>query len=92
VFGKDADVRRDASPQRFIRQGMPPFFVSYCEWDYPTLPSQAKRFHAALLKAGLRAELFFTAQDNHIYEMISMTYDRDPTTLAVLAFIRRTAP
>lgn len=92
VFGNDKEVRRDASPQFFIRSEMPPFFVSYCEWDYPTLPAQAKRFHAALKQAGISAELFFTPRDNHIYEMISMTYDDDVTAQAVLRFMRSIAP
>lgn len=91
VFGRDPQVRRDASPLFWVRSPAPPFFVSYCEWDYPTLPDQARRFHAALVKAGVPAELFFTPQDNHIYEIISMTYDTDVTGQAVLRFIRRWA-
>ena len=54
--------------------------------------SQAKRFHAALRRADVSAELFFTPRDNHIYEMISMTYDDDVTTRAVLRFLRGVAP
>jgi acetyl esterase/lipase len=88
VFGKKPEVRREASPLFFIRADAPPFFVSYCEWDYATLPAQAKRFHRALRAAGAQAELFFTPRDNHIYEVISMTYDNDPTMLAVLRFLR----
>lgn len=91
VFGRDPRVRRDASPLFWVKAPAPPFFVSYCEWDYATLPDQARRFHAALVKAGVPAELFFTPQDNHIYEIISMTYDRDVTGQAVLKFIRRWA-
>jgi acetyl esterase/lipase len=92
VFGDDTNVRREASPQFFVHAGAPPFLVSYCEWDYPTLPAQARRFHAALVRAGVSAELFFTPRDNHIYEMISMTYDDDGTTKAVLRFLRNVAP
>jgi acetyl esterase/lipase len=91
VFGRDPQVRRDASPLFWVKAPAPPFFVSYCEWDYATLPDQARRFHAALIKAGVRAELFFTPQENHIYEIISMTYDTDATGQAVVEFIRRWA-
>jgi dipeptidyl aminopeptidase/acylaminoacyl peptidase len=89
VFGKDPEVRREASPFHFIRPGRPPFFVSYCQWDYPTLPAQAKSFWRGLRRAGLEAELFYTPRENHISEMIAMTYDDDPTTQAALRFMRR---
>lgn len=89
VFGKDPEVRREASPFHFIRPGRPPFFVSYCQWDYPTLPAQAKRFWRGLRRGGLEAELFYTPREDHISEMIAMTYDDDPTTQAALRFLRR---
>jgi acetyl esterase/lipase len=88
VFGKDREVRRAASPLFGVRAPAPPFFVSYCEWDYPTLALQAQRFHAALLRAGVDAQLFFTPKDNHIYEMISLTRDDDETAQAIVRFIR----
>ena len=89
VFGRERDVRRDASPLFGVRAPAPPFFVSYCEWDYPTLPAQAKRFYFALRKAGIDAQLFFTPKDNHIYEMISLTRDDDETAQAVVKFIKK---
>lgn len=87
VFGRDREVRREASPLYFIQSPAPPFFVSYCEWDYPTLPSQAKIFHTALDKAGIPSQLHYTPRDNHIYEMISFTRDEDETAQAVVRFI-----
>ena len=88
VFGTERGVRREASPLFFVRAPAPAFFVSYCEWDYPTLPAQAKIFHAALTRAGVNSELFFTPRNNHIYEMISLTRDDDETARAVVKFIR----
>lgn len=88
IFGTQRDVRRDASPLFGVRAPAPPFFVSYCEWDYPTLPAQAKMFHAALIRAGVSSRLFFTPKDNHIYEMLSLTHDEDETSRAVVEFIR----
>jgi acetyl esterase/lipase len=87
VFGRDRAVRREASPLYFVQSPAPPFFVSYCEWDYPTLPSQAKIFHGALGKAGIASQLHYTPDDNHIYEMISFTRDEDETAQAVVKFI-----
>ena len=88
IFGRDRTVLRDASPLFGVRAPAPPFFVSYCQWDYPTLPAQAKLFYLALRKAGIEAQLFFTPKDNHIYEMISLTQDDDETAQAVVKFIR----
>jgi acetyl esterase/lipase len=88
IFGRQRDVRLDASPLFAVRAPSPPFFISYCEWDYPLLAAQAKVFHGALVKAGVSSQLFFTPKDNHIYEMISLTHDNDETARAVVDFIR----
>ena len=87
VFGKDRNVRREASPLFFVKELAAKFFVSYCEWDYPTLPAQARTFHAALRQAGVASELFFTPHESHISEIIAMTHDDDPTGRAVVKFI-----
>jgi acetyl esterase/lipase len=88
VFGTDRQVRRDASPLFQISSPAPPFLVTYCEWDYPTLPAQAKLFHAALRRAGMNSDLFFTPRESHISEVIAMTHDDDPTGKAVVKFIQ----
>jgi acetyl esterase/lipase len=89
VFGRDESFRKQASPLYHINGTAPPFLVTYCQWDYPTLPAQAKEFHAALRKAGISSELLYTPHEDHISEVISMTYDTDPTAKAVLEFIRQ---
>ncbi len=87
VFGTNGTVRRDASPQFFVKAPAPPFLVTYCEWDYPMLPAQAKIFHAALHRAGVTSELFYTPKENHIMEMIAFTHDEDATAKRVARFI-----
>lgn len=87
VFGTESKVRRDASPLFFIKEPAPPFLVTYCEWDYPTLPAQAKIFHAALRRAGVASELFYTPNENHILEMVAFTHDDDPTAKRIARFI-----
>jgi acetyl esterase/lipase len=88
VFGHDPQVRREASPLFFAKEAAPPFLVTYCQWDYPTLPAQARQFHAALREAGTESELIFIPRENHISEMISVTTAEDPTARAILKFIR----
>ena len=87
VFGLDRDVRRDASPQFFVKSPAPPFLVTYCEWDYPTLPAQAKLFYAALRHAGVASELLYIPKENHIMEMVAFTHDEDPTAKRIARFI-----
>lgn len=87
VFGKDATVRREASPLFHVRGGAPPFLVTYCEWDYPTLPAQARTFYDALRTAGVAAELLFEPHENHISEMIAATWEDDPAGRAILGLI-----
>jgi acetyl esterase/lipase len=87
VFGTERSARRNASPLFHIKTSAPSFLVTYCQWDYPTLPGQARQFHAALRDAGVQSELFFTPKENHISEMISFTYDDDVTVQRVVKFI-----
>lgn len=87
VFGKERGLRQNASPLLYVRAPAPAFFVSYCEWDYATLPSQAKVFHAALRENGVASELFYTPKESHISEVIAMTHDEDPTGRAISRFI-----
>jgi acetyl esterase/lipase len=88
VFSSDESARKDASPLYHIKGSSPPFLVTYCEWDYFTLPAQARQFHTALRAAGLNSELLFVPQESHISEMLSVPRDDDPTARAILKFIR----
>lgn len=89
VFGRDPAGRRDASPMTFVRKPVPPFLVTYCQWDYMMLPGQAIQFHAALRQAGAKAELLYVPGENHISEVISMTHDRDRSVEAILGFVKQ---
>lgn len=88
VFGNEQKIRRDASPLQHVSSPAPPFLVFYCQWDYLTLPAQARTFHAALRAAGVLADLIFIPRENHISEIISTTYRDDPTAAAILRFVR----
>ncbi len=91
VFGKDPQVRRAASPLFHVRAGAPPFLVSYCQWDYFSLPGQALEFYQALQQARVDAELLYVPRESHISEMLSVTRAKDPTVGTALKFIRRTS-
>jgi acetyl esterase/lipase len=87
VFGKDPAVLRGASPLQHVRPGLPPFLVTYCQWDYLSLPQQAQQFHAALQAAGVPATLAFVPAENHISEMTNLTQSSDAISAAMLSFM-----
>jgi acetyl esterase/lipase len=81
VFGND---QRQASPQSYIKAGAPRFAVTYCQWDYPTLPLQARHFHEALVKAGVSSELVYVPGESHISEIVHVTNAGDVTAATIL--------
>ncbi len=88
IFGAEAEVRRQASPIHLVKSPAPPFLVTYCQWDYPTLPAQARAFHEALRQAGASSELLYVAGESHISEIVSIVKENDATAKAVLRFVR----
>lgn len=87
VFGKEPEPRRRASPLFHVNAGAPSFLITYCEWDYPTLPAQARQFHSALEAAGVSSELVYIPKLNHISEMLNVSAASDPTVRAILKFL-----
>jgi acetyl esterase/lipase len=89
VFSTNNVERKDASPLHHVTKSksLPPFLITYCQWDYVPLAGQARQFYHALQVANARAELHFTPQQNHISEVIAMTRPDDLTAQAVLRFI-----
>lgn len=88
VFGRDPQARREASPVTHVKEGAPPFLITYCQWDYATLPAQARAFDAALREAGVKSELVYIPRESHISEMVNVPSENDPTAAAILRFIR----
>jgi len=88
VFGKDPAARRAAAPLSYVRAPAPPFLVTYCQWDYFSLPAQAREFHRALRLAGVSAELVYIPRQSHISEILNVTSDDDPTVAAALKFMK----
>jgi acetyl esterase/lipase len=87
VFGSDREVRRAASPLFHVNPGAPPFLVTYCQWDYFSLPAQAREFHRALQKAGVKAALVYIRGESHISEMVNISRADDPLAAAALKFM-----
>ena len=66
----------------------PPFLITYCQNDYPSLPAEARTFHAALLAAGDSSELVYVPNKNHISEIADIWQEDDPTAVAILRFLK----
>jgi acetyl esterase/lipase len=91
VFGKDPQERRAASPLFHVKAGAPPFVVTYCQWDYFSLPGQAREFQLALQQAGVAAELVYVPRESHISEMLNVTRPKDPTVASGVKFMKQSA-
>jgi len=78
----------DASPDQHIHSGAPPFLITYCQWDYPGFPKQARDFAAALKSKFVAAKLVYVPGKNHISEIFDSIHDGDPTAAALLDFIK----
>ncbi len=88
VFGASADAKKEASPMTYVKAAGPPFLITYCQWDYLTLPAQAERFHAALTAASARSRVMFVPKRSHITEMVTVPQPGDLTAQAVLEFVK----
>ena len=88
VFGSDPAFRREASPLFHVNNPAPPFLVTYCQYDYFSLPAQAREFHRALHSAGVASQLVYVPGQNHISEMVNVASEDDPLVAAALKFMK----
>lgn len=87
IFGRDPDRLRAASPRHHVSRDAPPFLLTYCEFDYPTLPEQAKDFNASLLAARRPSTLVYVPGESHVTEILSIVKEGDVTVRAMLDFL-----
>lgn len=88
AFRVDGDGdKKDASPVFHVHEGAPRFLISYCQWDYLTLPKQARDFAAALKKSFVDTKLVYIPRDNHIAEIINVAKDDGLMLNAILNFV-----
>jgi acetyl esterase/lipase len=92
VYDVDAMAQfkdRHASPMEFIHPHMPPFLISYCQWDYFGLPKQARDFATAVKKDFGDAKLIYVPAESHISEVIALLKDDDPLARIIVDFINK---
>jgi acetyl esterase/lipase len=70
-----------------IAAGAPPFLITYCQNDYPSLPAEARNFYAALQAAKVPSQLVYIPDKNHISEIVDIWQENDLTARSILQFI-----
>lgn len=91
VFGRDPETLRAASPRHQLTADAPPFLLAYCQFDYPSLPEQARDFHDAILALKRPSTLVYIPGETHITEILSIVKDGDPAFRAMLDFLHQVA-
>jgi len=83
----DKGAKHDASPMAHAHSGAPPFWISYCQWDYLGLPRQAREFTSTLKKNFVAAQLLYVPGENHISEVLSLLQDHGTLIDTILSVI-----
>jgi acetyl esterase/lipase len=92
VFGKDAEVRRQASPLAHVQAGLPPFLIIYADSDFRTCDVMSERFCKALQEKKCEARLLEVKGRNHLSVLLNATKADDPVGQAIVAFIAGHTP
>jgi acetyl esterase/lipase len=88
VFGADAEVLRQASPQSHVRKGLPPFLVLHAAKDLPLLADQAQTFAKALKEAGNPVQLERMEASDHTSILFRLWRPENATARVLLAFLK----
>jgi acetyl esterase/lipase len=90
VFGKDADVARDASPLTHVTDKLPPFLILYADKDIATIDKVSETFCEAIKKKKGEASAVKIEDRTHITIITKLAAsDTDPATVAMLTFIAK---
>lgn len=87
IFGRDPAKLRAVSPRFQLTAAVPPALLTFCQFDYPTLPEQAREFHEAILAIERSSTLVEVPGETHITEILSIVKDGDRTARAMLEFL-----
>ena len=89
TFDPDKASLIDASPEFHVDDKQPPFLIIYAQKDLPLLDIQAIGLERALLAKKSPVQLMRAEDRNHLTIMLKMGTNDDPTTEAMLDFIRK---
>lgn len=83
------DELDEASPGFYVQSGelLPSFFLIHCQFDLPSLPSQAVSFWGKLNLAGMDVEEAYLVGYSHVSEMTAISDTQAAPTIAILNYI-----
>jgi acetyl esterase/lipase len=87
AFGANAETWRNASPQSYLRPGLPPFLLVTADPDLPTLAEMASDFHKGQQRHGVTSQLIETSWRGHAANFWRMGLPGDSTFTAVVNFL-----
>jgi acetyl esterase/lipase len=91
VFGDDPETRRDASPMRYVRPGLPPFLLLNPQNELPMLAGMSQDLERMLRLHGCRADRAVIERCNHNSVLFNAIRSSDPTAQAIVGFVHEHA-
>jgi len=88
----DQSDKHDASPMAHAHSGAPPFWITYCQWDYFGLPRQARDFTSTLKKNFVSAEVSYVPGESHISEIVSLIQEHSLLVDTILGIVNPMNP
>ena len=88
VFGRDATIRKQASPLTHVRAGLPPFLVLYADNDMPVCSKTSVEFADALKEKKGRVEKLEVKKRTHLSIVTKANLDGDPVLAALVQFVK----
>jgi acetyl esterase/lipase len=89
VFGKEAEVKKQAGPLEHVKEGLPPFCIVYAEHDMPFCGKMSNAFCTALKDKKCTAEAVEIKKRDHMTIIGLFSRENDPALRAVTAFIEK---
>jgi acetyl esterase/lipase len=87
AFGKDLEVRKNASPLSHVCDNAPPFLILYADRDFLTCDRTSEAFCQALRAKRCEAQTVEVKDRNHLSILVGLTKPSDPAAKAILDFI-----
>jgi acetyl esterase/lipase len=87
AFGIAPEVWEKASPIKYVRSGLPPFFILYSSRDPSILQAQAKAFAEKLKEKNDKVTLFELKHEGHVSEILGGWLRENPMQKPMLEFL-----
>lgn len=93
VFGKNAQIRTQASPIMHVKPGLPPFLMLHGDHELPQCDGPcAQQFQHKLEESHVTCKLLPIANRDHMSIIAKLSEPNDPGQLAIVNFIRTSKP